>query len=163
SSTDAPAGTAAMPPVPGETWPRGSMTSSNSEAGTTLPHGPPTTAPGEARPPRIPPPRRPSNARSVTPPPTSPPPRPARGAARPRDGAGQPDHLGARALVGPERGEPRAAAGDDPRDRREGLDVVDHRGLAPEARLDGKRRARARLRAAPLDRLEQRGLLAEDE
>ena len=45
SSTEAPAGTATIPPVPGETRSRGSMGTSKSAAGTIVPDGPPTTAP----------------------------------------------------------------------------------------------------------------------
>ena len=52
---------------------------------------------------------------------------------------------------------------DDRRDVGEGLDVVEHAGLAPEARDRRERRARARLAAVALDRGHERGLLAADE
>src|SRR5690606_7041966 len=61
-----------------------------------------------------------------------------------------------------DRGERRAALEDDVRDVRERLDVVDDGGLAEEARLDRERRLVARLAAVPLDRVEERGLLAAD-
>src|SRR5262249_53455931 len=56
STTEAPTGTATIPPVPGETFSRGSIGSSKSEAGTIVPDGPPTTAPRNERPSTSPPP-----------------------------------------------------------------------------------------------------------
>ena len=75
----------------------------------------------------------------------------------------EPEELWAGRLWGAETGKPPAATGDDRRDGGQRLDVVDHRRLAPEARLGRERRARARLGAPALDRLEQRRLLAEYE
>src|SRR5439155_18521750 len=68
-----------------------------------------------------------------------------------------------RAATAAEAGEPGAAALDDRRHREQRLHVVDHRGLAIEARLDGKRRTSARQRAPTLEGLQQRRLLAQHE
>ena len=79
------------------------------------------------------------------------------------DLAGQGEDLGAAALLGADAGEPVGAVVDDGRDVGEGLDVVDHRRLAPQAALGGIRRADARLAALAFDRVDQRRLLAADE
>ena len=79
------------------------------------------------------------------------------------DLAGQGEDLGAAALFGADPGEPVGPVVDHGRHVGEGLDVVDHGGLAPQAALGGIRRADARLAALALDRVDQRGLLAADE
>ena len=58
------------------------------------------------------------------------------------DLAGQGEDLGALALFGAQRGERRGAVADDPRHQGVGFDVVDQRGLAPQAAL-GRERAGA--------------------
>ena len=66
-------------------------------------------------------------------------------------------------VAGPaDRREPRRAAGDDVRDAGQRLDVVHHRWLAEDADHRRKRRLEAREAALPLDRLDQRRLLAAD-
>jgi len=77
--------------------------------------------------------------------------------------AGQGEDLGALARFGADGGERLAAVADDPRDQREGFDIVDEGGLAPETGLRGEGRAEPRHAAATLDRRDQRGLLATDE
>src|SRR5262245_2116997 len=67
SATDAPSGTPITPPVPADTRPRGSRGTSRRAAGTTLPDGPPTSAPLSGRPLVAPPPMSSSSARSVPP------------------------------------------------------------------------------------------------
>jgi len=52
---------------------------------------------------------------------------------------------------------------DDPGDVREGLDVVDAGGAAPQALVGGERRAHPRHAALALDGPDERGLLAADE
>src|SRR5207244_1217974 len=71
------------------------------------------------------------------------------------------EELGAAATA--EAREPGPALGDDGRHGAERLDVVDDGRLAPEPRLDGEGRARAGHRPIAFDRLEERGLLAQDE
>ena len=68
---------------------------------------------------------------------------------------GQGEHLGALALLGADRGEPLAAVADDRRNVGEGLDVVDQRRAAPQARLGRERRTRARAAALAFDRGDQ--------
>ena len=70
--------------------------------------------------------------------------------------------LGAGALGRAERPVPVRAPADDRRDVRQRLDVVDERGLAPQAVRRGIRRPRARFAALALDRFDQRGLFAAD-
>src|SRR5439155_12608100 len=65
-------------------------------------------------------------------------------------------------FVGAELRVGRAAVVDDPRHRGKRLDVVQQRRPAPRALDRGERRTGARLRALPLEGLEQRGLLATD-
>ena len=61
-----------------------------------------------------------------------------------------------------DRGERRAADGEDLQHVEQRLDVVDHGRLAEQAAARGERRLVARLAAEALDRVEQRGLLAAD-
>ena len=77
--------------------------------------------------------------------------------------AGQGEDLGPLALGRAERGVPAAAAQQDGRHVGVGFDVVEQRGLAPQAALRGEGRSRARLAAVALDRGEQGGFFAADE
>src|SRR5690606_33905738 len=70
--------------------------------------------------------------------------------------------LGTGALLGPPLAVPVDAVAEDERHARDRLDVVD-RGRAPEQPVGrGERRPQARLAPTPLERVEQRGLLATD-
>ena len=64
--------------------------------------------------------------------------------------------------LGADRGVPLGAVLDDRRDGGDRLHVVDQRRRAVQAADRGERRTRARLAAVPLERLEQRRLLAAD-
>ena len=79
------------------------------------------------------------------------------------DFAGQGEDLGAAALVGADPREPIGPVVDHRRHVGEGLDVVDHRRLAPQAALGRVRRADAGLAALAFDRMDQGRLLAADE
>ncbi len=79
------------------------------------------------------------------------------------DRSGQGEDLGALAAFGALGGEPGAAVEDDGRHVGVGLDVVQHRGLAPQTLHGGERRPRAGLAAVALDRGQQGRLLAADE
>ena len=72
------------------------------------------------------------------------------------------EQLRARGALGADRRVRRAAIAQDQRDVGQRLDVVDRGRLAEQPHLDRERRLVARLGAAALDRLEQRGLLAGD-
>ena len=78
------------------------------------------------------------------------------------DVAGEAEDPVALGLLGAHRREPRGAVLDDARHRRDRLDVVDHGRAGVEAGDRGERRTQARLAAAALESLEQRGLLATD-
>ena len=75
--------------------------------------------------------------------------------------SGEPEHLGA--VTAAEPRPPLGAATDDQRDGKQGFDIVDDGGPAVDARLGRERRLRPRHRAAALERLHQRRLLAQDE
>ena len=79
------------------------------------------------------------------------------------DLAGEGEDLGARALLGAGGAEPVGAEADDAGDAGQGLDVVEHRRLLPQALLSRERRPRARLAALALDGGHERGLFAADE
>jgi len=79
------------------------------------------------------------------------------------DVAPEGEDLGPLALLGAGARVPLGALEDDRGDVGEGLDVVEHTGLAPEARDGREGRPRARLTAMALDGGHQRGLLAADE
>src|SRR6476660_4892853 len=81
---------------------------------------------------------------------------------RPCGVAGHAEELRAGRAVGPGPGERRSGAEHDVEHVDERLDVVDHGRLAEQADLDREGRLVARLAALPLDRLEDRGLLAAD-
>ena len=72
------------------------------------------------------------------------------------------EQLRARRRPGAGGGERLAAVEDDRQHVDQRLDVVDERRLAEQADIDGERRFGARLAAEPLDRVEQRRLLAAD-
>ena len=142
-----------MPPVPGfETRPRGTIGTSKTRGGTMLPDGPADHR-AQGRPPRRAAADALDESRSVTPISTSTTP----GRATGRRGR-RPWCRGLRARA-PRTTRPRARRSAGWRKR---LDVVDDRGLAEEPDSTGTA-AGPGLRAPPLDRLEQRGLLAEDE
>ena len=84
---------------------------------------------------------------------------PRRSRRRPASGAGRGSCRGHDPRTG--RRERLGAVAEDPRDRGEGLDVVDHGRHVVEAALGGMRRALLGLAALALERLEQDGLLAE--
>ena len=77
--------------------------------------------------------------------------------------AGQGEDLGALALFGADGREPVAAVADDGRDVGEGFDVVDERGLAPQAFLARIGRAGPRRAAFAFDGGDEGGFLAADE
>ena len=79
--------------------------------------------------------------------------------ARPADLAAHAIELGARVLAAAQSLEPGRAMGEDVRNVRQGLHVVDDRGPAPESDHRGEGRLRARVGALALERVEQTGLL----
>ncbi len=83
--------------------------------------------------------------------------------ARVFDRAGQGEDLSALAPFSALGGVPAAAAEDDRRDVGIGLDVVEHRGLAPETLLGREGRTGTRLAAIAFDRRQQRRLFAAHE
>ena len=76
--------------------------------------------------------------------------------------SGEREGLGTLAFLGPDCGEFLGAVANDPRNRREGFDVVDERRFAPETGLGRERRPESRHPAAAFDCGHQRRLLAAD-
>src|SRR6266446_6286481 len=72
------------------------------------------------------------------------------------------DKLQTTGAPGALRGEPIDTPRENLRHVDESLDVIEHRGLLPETRFNGKRRFVARFGSMPLNRLHQRGFLAAD-
>ena len=76
------------------------------------------------------------------------------------DSAGQGEYLGAFAALRSDARKPRTTPANDGRDIRESFDVIDQRGMAPQARLGRIRRPRPRSTALAFDGRHQRGFFA---